>query len=182
MCYAQLLSCVQLFVTPWSVAHQAPVSVGILQARILEWVTGSAGQSKRTFRLQPANRPQYLSGQTGYLWHYNVSKNMYLWKEGRHELKCEKCFPKSFITLSCASSLWAVFEFSQNNFPPCSSFPPISSKDRAFILLSSLKNLQFSWMPLTSNTQSSGTLSVVSLSFITVFLKLVLEFCLFLFS
>ena len=33
-------SCVQLFATPWSVAHQAlgqPVD-GILQARILEWV------------------------------------------------------------------------------------------------------------------------------------------------
>ena len=28
----------QLFVTPWTVACQAPLSVGILQARILEWV------------------------------------------------------------------------------------------------------------------------------------------------
>lgn len=149
VCYAQLLSCVLLFVTSWSVACQASVSAGILQARIREWVTGSAGQRKRIFRVQPANRPQHLSGQTGYLWHYNqihynVFKNMYPWKEGGHELKVEKCFPKSFITLSCASSLWAVFEFSQNNFPPCSSFPPISSKDRAFILLRSLKNLQFS--------------------------------------
>ena len=29
---------VQLFVTPWTVARQAPLSMGILQARILEWV------------------------------------------------------------------------------------------------------------------------------------------------
>ena len=29
---------VQLCVTPWTVARQAPLSVGILQARILEWV------------------------------------------------------------------------------------------------------------------------------------------------
>ena len=30
---------VRLFATPWTVAHQAPLSVhGILQARILEWV------------------------------------------------------------------------------------------------------------------------------------------------
>ena len=29
---------VQLFVTPWTVALLAPLSVGILQARILEWV------------------------------------------------------------------------------------------------------------------------------------------------
>ena len=27
-----------VFVTPWTVAHQAPLSMGILQARILEWV------------------------------------------------------------------------------------------------------------------------------------------------
>ena len=39
MDYAELLSCVQLFATPLTVAHQAPLSMGILQARILEWVT-----------------------------------------------------------------------------------------------------------------------------------------------
>ena len=33
--YAYVLSHVQLTVTPWTVAHQAPLSVGILQARIL---------------------------------------------------------------------------------------------------------------------------------------------------
>ena len=38
LCYVQLLSYVQLFTTPWTVAHQAPLSMGILQARILEWV------------------------------------------------------------------------------------------------------------------------------------------------
>ena len=32
------LSHVQLFLTPSTVAHQAPLSMGILQARILEWV------------------------------------------------------------------------------------------------------------------------------------------------
>ena len=35
--YAQLLSCVQLLATPWTVALQAPLS-GSLQARMLEWV------------------------------------------------------------------------------------------------------------------------------------------------
>ena len=34
----QLLSRVQLFETPWTVTGQAPVSLGILQARILERV------------------------------------------------------------------------------------------------------------------------------------------------
>ena len=31
-------SSVQLFATPWTVAHQAPLYMGILQARIPEWV------------------------------------------------------------------------------------------------------------------------------------------------
>ena len=31
-------SCVWLFETPWTVDQQAPLSMGILQARILEWV------------------------------------------------------------------------------------------------------------------------------------------------
>ena len=36
-----MLSCfsrVGVFVTPWTVAHQAPLSMEYLQARILEWV------------------------------------------------------------------------------------------------------------------------------------------------
>ena len=36
-----MLSCfsqVQLFVSPWTVAHQAPLSMGFSQARILEWI------------------------------------------------------------------------------------------------------------------------------------------------
>ena len=35
---ARSLSRVQLSATPWTVAPQAPLSMGILQARILEWV------------------------------------------------------------------------------------------------------------------------------------------------
>ena len=32
------LSHVQLFATPWTVAYQAPRSMGFFQARVLEWV------------------------------------------------------------------------------------------------------------------------------------------------
>ena len=38
LCCAQSLSHVLLFVTPWTEACQAPLSMGIFQARILEWV------------------------------------------------------------------------------------------------------------------------------------------------
>ena len=36
-----MLSHVRLFAAPWAVALQAPQSVGISQARILEWVASS---------------------------------------------------------------------------------------------------------------------------------------------
>ena len=35
---ACLASLARLFVTLWTVAHQAPLSMGILQARTQEWV------------------------------------------------------------------------------------------------------------------------------------------------
>ena len=37
--HAQLLSCVQLFATPWTIALQFPLSMGILLAGIQELVT-----------------------------------------------------------------------------------------------------------------------------------------------
>ena len=41
-------SVVSDFETPWTLAHQALLSMGILQARILEWVAiPSSGESSR---------------------------------------------------------------------------------------------------------------------------------------
>ena len=50
---ACMLSCVQLFAIPWPGAHQAPLSMGISQARILEWVAISF--SRGIFRTQGSN-------------------------------------------------------------------------------------------------------------------------------
>ena len=47
-----LFSPVRLFATPWTVAHQAPLSMGILQARILEWVAMSSSRGSS----QPRDR------------------------------------------------------------------------------------------------------------------------------
>ena len=54
LCCAKSLSRVGLFMTPWPVAHQAPLPMGILQARILEWVPmpSSRGSSKPRGRTQ----------------------------------------------------------------------------------------------------------------------------------
>ena len=44
--------CVQLFVTPWTVACRAPLSMGILQARILAWVAISSSRGSSQARDQ----------------------------------------------------------------------------------------------------------------------------------
>ena len=48
LCCALSLSCVQLYATPWTAARQAPLSMGILQTRIVEWVAmpSSRGSSQ----------------------------------------------------------------------------------------------------------------------------------------
>ena len=43
MCCARSFSRVRLLATPWTVAHQAPLSMGILQARILELLCSPPG-------------------------------------------------------------------------------------------------------------------------------------------
>ena len=55
LCCAYSFSRVQLFVTPWSVAHQAPLSMGILQARILEWVAMPSSGAENISTWKPAN-------------------------------------------------------------------------------------------------------------------------------
>ena len=48
-CILSCFSCVQLFVIPWTLAHQAPLFLRILQARILEWFSmPSSRESSQT--------------------------------------------------------------------------------------------------------------------------------------
>ena len=50
--YFYVLSHIQLFATLWTVAHQAPLSMGILQARILEWIVISFSRGSSQSRDQ----------------------------------------------------------------------------------------------------------------------------------
>ena len=54
MCCTWSLNHVRLFVTPWTVACQDPLSMGILRARILEWVAmpSSRGSSQLRDQIQ----------------------------------------------------------------------------------------------------------------------------------
>ena len=56
------LSHVRLFATPWTVTLQAPLSMGTLQARILEWVAMSS--SRRSY--QPRDRTQVSCNVGGF--------------------------------------------------------------------------------------------------------------------
>ena len=61
--YAESISVMSdSFATPWTVAHQAPLSMGILQASILEWV---AMPSSRDFP-NPGIEPRSPALQAGY--------------------------------------------------------------------------------------------------------------------
>ena len=58
LCYAVLSRSVMSdSVTPWTVAHQALLSMGLLQARILEWVAmlSSRGSSAPRYQRDPAS-------------------------------------------------------------------------------------------------------------------------------
>ena len=56
-------SYVQLFATPWTVAHQDPLPMGILQAGILEWVgmlSPRASSQPRDQTQSPALKKYYF--------------------------------------------------------------------------------------------------------------------------
>ena len=99
---------VQLFVTPWTVACQAPSVHGILQARILEWVAipFSRGFSWPRDRTQVSS----IAGRFFTIWATRetnllppCSKAHYLLSEFQEELSTHFCFhlclsPASFPT------------------------------------------------------------------------------------
>ena len=49
--------CVRLFATPWAVACQVPLFMGILQARILEWIAMPSSRGSSQLRVQTHRSP-----------------------------------------------------------------------------------------------------------------------------
>ena len=58
---AETLNHVRLFVTPWTVACQVPLSMGILQERILEWV--AMPYSRGAFQLRNQTQVSHIAGR-----------------------------------------------------------------------------------------------------------------------
>ena len=86
-----LLSGVQLFATLWTVARQAPLSTGIFQAKMLEWVTmplsrGSSQPRARTQfpTLQADSLPSEPPGKPNWCWSWNSNTLATWWKEMTH--------------------------------------------------------------------------------------------------
>ena len=72
-------SCVLLFVTPRTVACQAPLSMGILQARILEWV--AMPSSRGSFQPRSWTHVSHFAGRFFTIWATREAHQyyMYIW-------------------------------------------------------------------------------------------------------
>ena len=55
------LSHVHLFATPWTAASQTPLSIGILQARILEWA--AMPSSRGSSQPRDGTQVSYIAGE-----------------------------------------------------------------------------------------------------------------------
>ena len=71
------LSHVPLFVTPWTVARQAPLSMGILQAKILEWVAMSS--PRVSSHPQDWTQVSHIAGEFFTVW--AISEAQEYWSE-----------------------------------------------------------------------------------------------------
>ena len=125
---------VQLFATPWTVALQAPLSTGILQARILEWVAmpSSRGSSQLrvwtqvfciafSFTIWATREAQFSTWQPVY-------KNSNTW--GKKSLPFVKHTkhtpPQAFASFPlfrmCHSNCWALWYLIRDSLPDQTSW------------------------------------------------------------
>ena len=71
------LSHVWLFMTPWTIAHQDPLSMGILQARILEWV--AIPSSRGSSQLRDWTQISCISGRVFTVWATSLPYWFQIW-------------------------------------------------------------------------------------------------------
>ena len=64
--HAKSLQSCPALCNPWTAAHQAPLSMGILQARILEWVPGPSSRGSSQPRMEPTAHVCCLSRRVLY--------------------------------------------------------------------------------------------------------------------
>ena len=84
-------SCLTLFMSPWTVAHQAPLSMGFFLAKILEWVAISFSRSSWT-----RNQTHVSCIGKRILYHWDTWEapcfwNLHLWQETRKTFPIINC-------------------------------------------------------------------------------------------
>ena len=120
---------VQLFVTPWTVARQAPLSMGILQARILEWVamSSSRGSSQlrvrtqvfciagRFFTNEPPGKPSSPHGSQFIRTQIHGEKNPCRSSNTKHTPP--QAFASFPLFRMCRSNCWALWYLIRDSLP-----------------------------------------------------------------
>ena len=99
--------------TPWTVAYQAPLSVGILQAWILEWV--AIPSSRGSFQPRDRTQVSHIAGRFFTIWATREAQRMSLGiqliMKTLNLLQYSSllpCLPLAFSTQKCIHANWDV--------------------------------------------------------------------------
>ena len=183
---AYSLSRVRLFVTPWTVACQAPLSMGMLQARILEWVT--MGTSRGSSQPRDQTQVSCIAGKFFTIWTTREAQSLWIsscflslkWKKGLLS-STQTLFPFTdnllqrpvyeIITASLQSSLSLLYPL-RSGFQPHLNCEPIPTGGRGDIpiarsnitLIYTLSLCHWALTTFLSKVPSSSLAPVTSLS------------------
>ena len=111
-------SCVQLFVTLWTIPHQAPLSLGILQATILEWVATPLSRESSPPR-DPTCVPYVSCVGRQILYHKHHLGSLRWMNEKLITWESEVWIARDAISLNCSRMRSGVFK---SSFPSLWSF------------------------------------------------------------
>ena len=132
MMYVCLVAdCVWLFATPWTVAHQAPLSLGVLQARTLELVTMPFSRGSSQPRV--VTQASHIAGEFFTVWatHTGKSKNT--------EVGSLSLFQGIFLTQELNRGLlrcrWSLYQLSCQGGPISMIYHIERMKDRNYMIL-----------------------------------------------
>ena len=120
--WTKLLSHVWLFVTPWTIACQAPLSMGILQARTLEWVSmpssrdlPNPGIKSRSPALQVDSLPSEPPGVLFWNWKFYFFWSdlfvVYVVSFNTLFLRYHECSDVVYILLCFLVLYWGVYAY-----------------------------------------------------------------------
>ena len=111
LCGTWSLSCVWLFVTPWAIAHLAPLSMGILQARLLEWVafpfSRGSSQPRDPTRFPTLQADSFPAEPPGKPKNTGVSSHSFL----------QRIFPTQELNLGLLHCRWILYQLSYQGSP-----------------------------------------------------------------